>query len=97
MEYRFQRSFAGPLVVTEDEVLFFHQFPQIEEIADEDPEFVEKGVKFCHEALIEYSEMITKGVYESVVGLDQAMNLMNYWHAIEQLRHFEQERKNRGL
>lgn len=90
MEYRFQRTINGPVLVSEDEVLYFHQHGQLQDYIDSDPEFFPKGYDFCSDALREYGEMLADAIVKPVAGVEHAVNLMAYWAAAEQLRHLEQ-------
>ena len=89
MDYRFERTAHGPAVVGEDEIVFFHQFAQLHDYVNEDPEFFTKAYDFCQTVITEYGEILAKGIKESVVGADQATSIVAYWAAADNLRRFE--------
>lgn len=94
MEYSFQRTVQGPVLVGEGEVLFFHQFGGLQDYIDSDPEFFNKAYKFCQEAIAEYGAELARAVTEPVPGLEYVVNVMSYWAAVDQLRQFEHSMKS---
>jgi hypothetical protein len=94
MEYRFDRTAHGPVIVGEDEIVFFHQFAQLQDYINEDPEFFTKAYDFCQSVIAEYGELLAKGVKESVVGVDQATSIIAYWVSVDNLRRFEHSLNN---
>jgi hypothetical protein len=85
MEYRFQRTLNGPVLVGEDEVLFLHENGAIEDYIDSDPDYYDKALAFIQETISEYGQMLAKGITEGVPGIEYAMNIMSYWTAADHL------------
>jgi hypothetical protein len=94
MEYRFDRTAHGPVVVGEDEIVFFHQYAQLQDYVNEDPEFFAKAYDFCQSVIAEYGDMLSRGIKESVVGVEQATSIIAYWAAADHLRRFQHSLNN---
>ena len=89
MEYTFQRTVQGPVLVGDGEVLFFHQVGGLQDYIDSDPGFFEAAYKFCQDTIAEYGAELAKAVTEPVPGLEYVVNIMSYWAAVDELRRFE--------
>ena len=93
MEYQFVHTVHGPAVKGEDEVLFFHQIPQLVDYADSDPEFFEKARSFIKETILEFANRAVANMYEPTAGFEQSMTIGTYMNAIELLFRLEHETK----
>lgn len=89
MNYEFKRSSAGPVLVSEDEVLLFKDFAQLQDYADYDPEFFNKARDFVAESIRELSDLLINSMYGPVVGEELAGALPEYITSMYQLRSFE--------
>lgn len=89
MEYKFERTVQGPVLVGDDEVLFLHQFGGLQDYIDADPEFFTKAFDFCQQAIREYGNAMADAVTQDVPGLEYALNIMSYWAAVDGLRRFK--------
>lgn len=90
MEYKFARTAQGPVVVGEDEILFWHE-RQVIEYVMEDPDFFVKAKAFLAETIREYSEALITSFSEPVVGMELVMTLPQYVHASQTLARLEHE------
>ncbi|CAB4123481.1 hypothetical protein UFOVP46_12 [uncultured Caudovirales phage] len=91
MEYKFVRTTTGPVVLGEDEVLFFGDFNALVDYIDSDPEFVHKAKLFVAEGLRETADNLANSMFNAVVGGDQTQALYGYIGALRQLRELEHQ------
>jgi len=90
MDYKFVHTVHGPAVVSEDEVVFFHQFAPLMDYADADPEFVLKAKAFIAEELVGMAQLLANSLSAPTVGVDYGMALPTYVTAIHHINNFEQ-------
>jgi hypothetical protein len=90
MEYKFVRTVSGPVVLGEDEVLFFSQFGPLQDYVEADPEFIQKAKVFLSESIVELAEQLATSIHMPVVGQEYFAALPMYTTAAHQLTNFEQ-------
>jgi hypothetical protein len=89
MEYTFRRTSVGPVLVSDDEVLLFNDFAQLQDYVDADPEFFNKARDFIAESVKELSELFVQSLYQPTVGETLAEPLPEYLKAMNHLRAFQ--------
>lgn len=90
MEYKFVRTVNGPVVLGEDEVLFFSQFGPLQDYAEADPEFIQKAKVFISDSIVELAEQLATSIHMPVVGHEYFAALPMYTTAAHQITNFEQ-------
>jgi len=89
MEYKFVRTVAGPVVVGDDEVLFFSQLGPLQDYVDADPEFIQKAKVFISDSIVDLAEQLAASLHVPVVGHEYYMSLPMYVSAVQQINNFE--------
>lgn len=89
MEYQFVRTMNGPMMVGYEEVLTLHQWPQMMDYYNADPEFIAKAQQFLENAIKDFSEIAILSIREPVMGLEYVRTLPQYLVAIDALKGFE--------
>lgn len=89
MEYKFANTSNGPVVVGEDEILFFNQLGPLQDYIDADPEFFTKAYDFFEVNMREQADHILLGLKQDVVGGDWMSLFHLYYGAATQLKRFE--------
>ena len=95
MEYQFVHTVHGPALSGDEEVLFFHQLPQLVDYADSDPEFFDKARAFFEESIRTLSDLAISNMHVPTAGFEQAITIGNYVNAIELLLRLEHEVKSK--
>lgn len=90
MEYRFDHTIHGPVVVGEDEIIHFHQHGQLQDYVDEDPDFVNKAKKYIEDTMNNMNEMAVASLYSDVPGQEYYRSYGFYLQAIDNILEFEQ-------
>ena len=90
MDYKLARTINGPVLVAEDEVLFFHEYGPLQDYIDADPEFFNKVFEFIKENLAEQAQFIIQSVTENVPGHDWMNTFNNFYAASVNLKNFQQ-------
>jgi hypothetical protein len=90
MEYKFMHTINGPAVVSEDEVIFFHQSVALMDYADADPDFVTKAKAFIAEEIVGMAQLLANSLSGPTVGVEYGMALPTYVTAIHHINNFEQ-------
>jgi hypothetical protein len=90
MDYKFTHTIHGPAVVSEDEVVFFHQFVLLRDYVDADPEFIAKAKAFIAEELVGMAQLLASSLSAPTIGVDYGFTLPTYVTAIHHINNFEQ-------
>lgn len=91
MEYKFASTVNGPVVVGEDEVLFFQQYGPLQDYIDEDPEFFTKAYEFLQVNMREQADQIIKSLTEDVMDLDWMASFHQFYGAAKSLKEYERQ------
>lgn len=89
MEYRFDHTIHGPVVVGEDEIIHFHQHQQLQDYVDADPNFVEKAKKFIADTMNAMNDLAVRSLYEDVPGQEFYKSYGFYQQSIDNIKDFE--------
>lgn len=88
MEYKFAASLVGPLVVGADEVITAHQFPQLMDYHDNNPQFLDDYKTFVADCLRDLTDRLCTSMWEQVVGEEELRSLPEYLNAAYALKEF---------
>lgn len=94
MEYKFASTVNGPVVVGEDEVLFFQQYGPLQDYIDSDPEFFTKAYEFFQVNMREQADQIIKSMTEQVMDLDWMNSFHQFYGAAKSLKEYERSLKS---
>lgn len=89
MEYKFVQTTQGPVIVGDDEVLFFSQFGPLVDYVDADPEFLTKAKVYVADGLMAVAADVANSLSMAVVGGDLTSTLYGYVNALNQIKQFE--------
>jgi hypothetical protein len=89
MEYKLMMTLNGPVVVGEDEVVYFHEYGPLQDYIDLDPKFFAKAFEFLSNNMREQSGMLLQSIEEEIPGHDWLNRFNTTYAAAMNLKQFQ--------
>lgn len=94
MEYKFLSTINGPVVVGDEEVIFFHEFGPLQDYIDSDPEFFKKAYEFLSDNMRQQADLVLESLTKDVVGGDWVNRFNLFYGAFQALKQFEHDTRH---